>query len=216
MRRGELQDKLGTLLECAGMPPSSTTAGVVARPSLRDLPTLGGEILELYHRLGGVQNTPRLLPGDWDMLAGGILVELDEDQHFNRYRALTLTPTWTDQLPWAEPYRQWCVTGEPICLRHKSGGGFWTNDPSQRQFGPAGPPGDLDHPGGSPRWKQRALYDAIRDAYALEPDHRPLARVSIHDTIDGNALGQILAGQASCSSHALVELVRSRAVTAGA
>lgn len=33
------------------------------------------------------------------------------------------------------------------------------------------------------RWKQRALYDAIKDAYALYSPKVSLARVSIHDQI---------------------------------
>jgi hypothetical protein len=50
--------------------------------------------------------------------------------------------------------------------------------------------GGSDAPGvfgdrGSSRWKQRALYDAVRDAYAWSTPGANLARISIHDEIGG-------------------------------
>lgn len=55
-------------------------------------------IRSLYDLLGGSpDHFPRIRPGGWDLAfetADGLLfVELDEEQHFNRYRAQTLDST---------------------------------------------------------------------------------------------------------------------------
>jgi hypothetical protein len=49
----------------------------------------------LYAQLGGIQSESRLAPRGWDHPLDGFIVEPDEEQHFTRYRALTLTPDWT-------------------------------------------------------------------------------------------------------------------------
>lgn len=72
-----------------------------------------------------------------------------------------------------------------------------------------GPAGDL-RGDGAPRWKQRALYDAIKDtAPATELDVR-LARVSVYDHVHGAQLGLVLEGFARVALAAVVEHVRAR------
>ena len=73
------------------------------------------------------------------------------------------------------------------------------------------PQEDIDSPGGSSRWKQRALYDAMKDAaaYAADSDY-PLARLSVHDTVNGVRLGSVLQGKANADPDALIALVRER------
>ncbi len=47
---------------------------------------LRAAVVTLYRELGGHQDQPVLRPGAWDLaLAGGVVVELDEELHFNRY-----------------------------------------------------------------------------------------------------------------------------------
>ena len=46
--------------------------------------------MHVYRRLGGIRPEPRVAPGGWDVVAGGYAWELDEEQHFNRYRLITL------------------------------------------------------------------------------------------------------------------------------
>jgi hypothetical protein len=65
----------------------------------------------------------------------------------------------------------------------------------------------------SPRWKQRALYDAMKDAAAAVGQVR-LARISIYDTVEDVALNDVLYGRAHVSADAIAELVDQR--TAGA
>jgi hypothetical protein len=53
-----------------------------------------------------------------------------------------------------------------------------------------GPPGDLDG-AGAPRWKQRALYDAMKDtARSAGAGAAVLARVSVWDPVAGATLGE--------------------------
>lgn len=73
---------LDTLLTQVGRPPA---------PRLARMPPEAAENVEaLYVALGGRRGAPALGPRGWDLLAGETLVELDEEQHFNRYRATTL------------------------------------------------------------------------------------------------------------------------------
>lgn len=167
-------------------------------------------VLDLYGELGGA-NSPLVVlrPGSWDIvLADGLVVELDEEQHFNRYRALTLGPPWTDALPWASAYRRYAAEREPESLRKAKGGGYWTSPSTQGMFGDADPPGVFE-PNGSPRWKQRALYDAMRDALAASGGVR-LARVAVWDVNGESTLGRVLDGRAEPDHDELAALVELR------
>ena len=70
-------------------------------PRLDVLPAdLCAAVVALYRELGGQQEQPVLRPGGWDLaLAGGVVIELDEELHFNRYRARTLAEPWARNLP---------------------------------------------------------------------------------------------------------------------
>lgn len=165
--------------------------------------------LAAYRELGGVQRDPSLRPGGWDIPTNdGLIVELDEEQHFNRYRSAVLNLAWAEDLPWKDDYLRYCADFEGAALRSHSGGGFWQSDGSVAQFGSAGTRGDLAGEG-SPRWKQRALYDAMRDAVAAAGLVR-LARVSVYDTLDGVQLGAVLRGHAPLDLSALAELIAQR------
>ena len=53
------------------------------------------DLHDLYRTLGGMNPNPSFRPGSWDLaFADGLVVELDEELHFNRYRAHTLQPPW--------------------------------------------------------------------------------------------------------------------------
>ncbi|WP_232006263.1 hypothetical protein [Mycobacterium sp. 852013-50091_SCH5140682] len=152
------------------------------------------EILRLYRALGGTLDEPRLRPGPWDcVLEGGLIVELDESQHFNRYRRKTLEQAWAQRLPWCETYMRYCVQYESACAAERGWGSYWTSIATERLFGPAGPARMLDG-AGSPRWKQRALYDVMRDIAAVGSGIR-LARLAVYDVIGGASLAEMLDGK---------------------
>ncbi|SIB35356.1 Uncharacterised protein [Mycobacteroides abscessus subsp. abscessus] len=169
--------------------------------------TLPGEaqhqLSELYVELGGVSGpipTPR--PGGWDIaLPDGRVVELDEEQHFNRYRELTLRYDWASRLPWCSEYRDYSQRYEFVCKRVASGGAFWSSPVAERMFGCAD----------SSRWKQRALYDATKDMAALHGIIR-MARLSVWDTVDGAVLGNVVAGLSDVKPGSLMALVNERTV----
>lgn len=176
-------------------------------PRLQSLPAdAARSVLGLYRSLGGVQEHPRLAPGRWDLALGaGLLVELDEDLHFHRYRGITLDAPWAEALPWTAAYRGYVRDGE---RRAGTGGRRWTTPSAERLFGPGDPDGVFGSQG-APRWKQRALYDAMKDAAAAWGPVR-LARVSIYDRVDGVALNDVLYGRVAVPPRAVASLVESR------
>lgn len=168
------------------------------------------QVFHLYRALGGVQDQPALTPTGWDCpLADGLVVELDELQHFNRYRATTLDAAWAIQLPWRTDYLRFCAVYEADCLRTKGSSEFWSTPKTVSMFGTPAPGAKTLDGVGSPRWKQRALYDAMRDIAALHGVVR-LARVSIFDDVGGTPLGMALSGAVSPDSESLTELIAQR------
>jgi hypothetical protein len=168
-----------------------------------------GELLDLYRGLGGLQADPPFRPGAWDLVFDGpLVVELDEELHFNRYRARTLGSSWAGRLPWRDIYLGQCERYEPDCFAAGSWGKRWTNASCARMFS-RGPTGDLMGDG-APRWKQRALYDAIKDIGSTDGSGVSMARLSVHDEISGTTLGAVLQQRASVSPNGVRELLEQR------
>lgn len=208
MRRREAA--LGALLLDAGFRPSPSKPRA---PREEPGSQVAVRASELYRSLGGRLNKPTLRPGAWDLAFDELVVELDEEQHFNRCRLTTLAVAWADQLPWAEAYRGHCRHHESDCRSKASHGGYWSNKSCRRLFGEGASAGDLDDSAGSPRWKQRALYDALKDAHALATGI-PLARLSVHDIVGGHRLADVLDGRASLADEVLREIVAPRTLPA--
>lgn len=203
---GAQQDRLGLTLRELGF----TEADKPPRPKLSEMPPEAQEqVMTLYRALDGIHPDPRLRTGPWDSAyTGNLVVELDESAHFNRYRAITLEPEWAQRLPWKAAYTAYAAEFEDACRKGRSFGGYWTNDSAERQFGPPGPNGQLDG-AGSPRWKQRALYDATRDIAALHGGVR-LVRLSVYDDLGGICLGDVLSGTAPINTDVLRALIHER------
>lgn len=111
-------------------------------------------------------------------------------------------------MPWRADYLRLCADYEPVALKRHSGGGFWTNTGSAAQFGSAGSRGVLDG-AGSPRWKQRALYDSMRDSLAAT-GAVSLARLSVHDRLGSVRLGDALRDPALLDLQKLRDLLARR------
>ena len=189
--------------EAARKPPAPRLGSLTAATA--------DQVMDLYRALGGIQDAPKLAPGSWDVVySDGLLIELDEDMHFHRYRGTTLDAPWAAALPWTAPYRRYVVDGE---RRAGSGGKRWTNPSAEKMFGPADQDGVIGlH--GAPRWKQRAMYDAMKDAAAAAGQVR-LARVSIYDQIDGHLLNDVLYGRVKVDAAAVEDLVVRRTTPDG-
>jgi hypothetical protein len=173
------------------------------------------EVETIYRAFGGRQEEPTLRPGTWDLQVTGMAVELDEEQHFNRYRLATLAASVYQHLPTfpLAAYRTHCARHEADCLKIGRGRkGFWTNESCERQFGSAGIAGQLDGPG-APRWKQRALYDFLKDLAPLVLGVA-VVRVAVWDAVwvDGHSLdiGLVLDRQEASAASALATLIRAR------
>lgn len=205
VRAGARASVLDQVLLQAGLTRASARPGA---PRIADLPVpLAGEIFDLYHQLGGKLADPAFRPGAWDLPYSNVIVELDEDMHFNRYRALTLEARFAAVLPWAAAYRQHARAHEG---RAGTGGRRWTSPPAERMFGPADEKWVFNR-GGAPRWKQRALYDAIKDA-AAAAGLVQLARVSIYDAVDGIRIEDALRGRDTIAPASLRRFVESRSL----
>lgn len=151
-------------------------------PKRRDIAKSAYEkaVQELYIKLGGIQETYPLNLRTWDMQFSGVAVELDEEQHFHRYRAQTLASHIYKELPNFpfSVYQTYCSKREN---KARTDGGFWTNPSCDKQFGIANARGDLTGNGAS-RWKQRAFYDFVKDLSPLILGFN-VVRVAIWDTV---------------------------------
>ena len=161
-------------------------------------------VLRTYRSLGGQLEGPQLRPGAWDLtLTNGVVVELDEELHFNRFRLLTLSAG--EPRPWDHRYRQYCTDFETECLKAGTWGKRWTTSSAERLMGAADPAGELG-PHGAPRWKQRALYDSMKD---LTTDVR-LCRLSVYDNLGTETLGRVLTGHSTYKPARLATLIHNR------
>lgn len=199
---GKRARRLKSILTEAGMAPG---VGQLPRPTGA---AHQEELFGLYRALGGLLDAPAWRPGGWDLIfLGPRVIELDEQLHFNRYRALTLNAGWAEDLPWTETYRVHCEKHEARCLRDGRSQQRWTNASSARNF-TGGPPGDID--GGAPRWKQRAFYDAVKDTAPAAGLEVAMARVSIYDTVEGELLDDVLESRVVVDPAAVRALVEQR------
>jgi hypothetical protein len=204
-RTGKRANTLKAVLAAAGLGP---TADKLPRPAGAEH---HDELLALYRQLGGRIDVPTWRPGGWDLTFDGrLLVELDEQLHFNRYRALTLQSSWSTDLPWTAAYRTYCTVHEARCLKDGCSQQRWTNPSCARNFS-GGPAGDLD--AGAPRWKQRAFYDAMKDTLPTSGLALTFARVSIYDTVNGELLDDVLEERAHVDPNAVLALVRARTIS---
>lgn len=210
---GTRQDNLKWLLANAGY-----RVGVTDRPCLKRHTieaNLREEVRRVYQLLDGALDDFPMNVGHWDIPVGGVSIELDEERHFNRYRLSTLMSGLYSKLPKfpLSEYRSYCAQREAQCLAAAKYGGYWSNPRCIRQFGPQSSPGDLAPPG-SPRWKQRAFYDFLKDLSPVVLGI-PLARVSIWDDVPvkgANVLvNQILLSRSLDAMPGLVKLIEERA-----
>jgi len=169
------------------------------------------EICQLYRNLGGAQPQPPDKCRGWDIETERFAVEVDEQQHFNRYRFLTLQSSLYRQLrpfPLAR-YCQFCVDYEKRCPRSV---GWWSKPRAEKQFGKSDPPGVFG-PRGSARWKQRAFYDTMRDAVILVMKV-PVVRISIWDELTASGatrtVRQALSARTTEVDGAIVAMIEER------
>lgn len=78
----------------------------------------------LLDLLGAQDKSEPLTRDVWDMvlISDSTYIELDEENHFTRYRKRTLDPKWSRILPWRDVYREF---GDKFEYRARNNGRFW-------------------------------------------------------------------------------------------
>ena len=183
---GQMQKNLEDMLTNAGW---KTMPGKYNRLTIEDIKKHGfyDEVQNTFAKLGGIHDLFPIRFGGWDMEFDNVVIELDEQRHFNRYRLHTLGSDIYRQLnsfP-QQLYKEYCINHEEQCLKAGGFGGNWSNPSCEKYFGNASDLKDLSG-NGSPRWKQRAFYDFLKDI-SIITNRIPLVRISIWDSliIDG-------------------------------
>jgi len=210
---GEMQNTLERLLGIAGRLSRKT----LPFPRVNDVVSSGfkTEVERVYRGLGGVLPSLPLNLRSGDIEFDGVAIELDECLHFNRYRSMTLTSAIYAELPRfpKDAYTRHCFEREESCLRAGSYGGKWSNASCETQFGPASPPGQLLG-NGSPRWKQRAFYDFVKDLSPLLLGVT-MVRVAVWETVmesgRSRTVEEVLTAPSVASSASLAALIKARA-----
>lgn len=190
--------------------------GGIPKPSRENFEESGyhDEIMRIYEKvLGGEQdNYPTGFKG-FDIQLSEAIVELDEEQHFNRYRKRTLESTFYPQNHSNEQFKKFCEMNEGVCLDRAAFGKYWRTHPSDLQFGESSPDGVFlgghEVRLGSSRWKQRAFYDFLRDVGQKISGYN-LIRVSIYDEVNKLTVGQLLELDVNMCSQPLIEYVRNQ------
>ena len=210
---GKRENTFGDIIEVSAI---KTTTGFLQYPKKDDVydSALNVDIQNVYEELGGLLDPFPLNLRKWDIEVEDIAVELDELLHFNRYRLQTLNSPLYSKLKKfpIDEYKSYCSSYESKCLSAGSYGGKWSNNSCENQFGEGSEPGDLSG-NGSPRWKQRAFYDFVKDFNFLFYGV-PMVRISIWDKIQVNGstynVGQILDNEMYNAGDQLYKLIKSR------
>ena len=173
--------------------PPLPTPDWLLRPGKQECGDRWPLVQDIYHRLAGLELPDVMRPverrtvdGVFESAAGTFIFELDETQHFNKYRASTLR-SYPDDLPLAFDKEDWIRR----CQRKTrlEGGGFAKPKPPL-------------FPSENGRHKQRAFRDALSD---IVP--------SVHHFLPTLRLGDFEVGawvERSDADERMIELVRSR------
>ena len=140
-------------------------------------PELHSEVKSMYKELGGTLEKPPLGFGSWDIPTPEFILDLDEENHFNRYRLQTLKSNIYQKIKGfpLDAYQQFCTQYESCCCKH---GKYWKNDSTEKLFIKSDNNGCLNGTGSS-RWRQRAFYDFLRDVTGLIKGI-PVIRLSVY------------------------------------
>lgn len=162
----------------------------ITKEQLRLEPQLFSEVERMYKELGGtnVDDFP-IRYGSWDISTRDFIIELDEENHFNRYRLLTLKSDIYQQIKGfpINDYRKYCENYESSCVKF---GKFWKTDSTEKLFIKSDINGKLDGSGSS-RWRQRAFYDYLKDFTGIITGI-PVIRISIYQNFEGMLVKDIL------------------------
>ncbi len=149
------------------------------------------EVYRIYKLLGG---TMEEIPINyrWDIKCQKFNLELDEEKHFNRYRAITLdSPIYSDYKYFSvSNYKLYCQEKEELCLKSANYGNYWKTKSTESTFLESNEEGNLLG-NGSSRWRQRAFYDFLKDINSIIRN-KPIIRISIYDKYNNMSINKML------------------------
>lgn len=162
---------------------------------------------EMYRTLGGEEPKTPFNIGKFDIDLEDCIIELDEENHFNRYRLITLeSPMYKDWKCFnVTDYQKYCDEYEKKCCTY---GGYWNNSSSDKQYGGSSNKGDLNGKGSS-RWKQRAFYDFVKDVYSMVTGV-PVIRISIYDTYQSQSISDLILQEKEEELKQYIEIKRRK------
>lgn len=172
--------------------------------------------LECYKSLGGKADFPEIKYHVPFMEFGRFSVLLDEDIHFNKYRAKTLRSPFYESLssfPLMK-YKSYSRKYETECLKAGTSNPAWTNQEAERHFGPSQSSGDLGLSGSS-GWKLIAFKDYAVDLIARQRKIR-LLRISIWDDLLINKkltkFNEVLMSPGSAETELILKFVERKMI----
>ena len=166
--------------------------------SHKDIKNSGYEVQveEVYKELGGIGSQIPFANEQPELAYEGLIVELDEELQFNRYRAVTLRSSIYDHMPWfpVSNYKLYCRRYESECIKAGLTFGKWTSASSEAFFGVPSEQGEF-FGNGAAEWKFKAFTSFINDLTPLCTKTK-LLKLSIYDELllSGSrmSLGKIL------------------------
>lgn len=178
----KLKNLSSVLLNSENLKPAKIEKPIISWKHL-EKSVLKDEVLRIYRELGGLNEIPTIQVKGYDIELENTIIMLDDEEHFNRYRSITLRSDIYSQYTGfqVEKYRSYCRTYERDCLKSCSYGKEWEDLQSVKEFGKAGEKGDLFYEG-SPVWKFRAFQDFLVDISSLIFKFS-LVRVSVWDNL---------------------------------
>ena len=183
---GKRQNNLAKILMEGGL---SVFHPVVPDRSLFFQSAFDSELSRVYKTLGGILPEYPLNFGSFDIVLQNCFIELDEENHFHRYRRITLDSKFYNDHSYfsIKDFKEFCDSYE-----HKAStyGNYWTTSGSEKQYGVSSIKGDFSG-NGPARWKQRAFYDMLKDVYGVLVN-KPVFRVSIYSVIGNSKVDKIL------------------------
>ena len=149
------------------------------------------DVVNVYRILGGVLSMPPIRVGKYDIDTDNFIIELDEENHFNRYRLSTLNSPIYANNPNIDvaQYKKFCKNYEDRCLTY---GKYAKSDSTEKQFEYCELDGNLDD--SRSRWKQRAFYDFIKDITSIVKNV-PIIRISIYEKYKGLTIEKLIDGE---------------------
>lgn len=149
------------------------------------------DVVNVYRILGGVLSMPPIRVGKYDIDTANFIIELDEENHFNRYRLSTLNSPIYANNPNIDvaQYKKFCKNYEDRCRTDRQ---YAKNDSTEKQFEYCELDGNLGD--SRSRWKQRAFYDFIKDITSIVKNV-PIIRISIYEKYKGLTIEKLIDGE---------------------